>query len=499
MLRSSVLVRSAGVSADVGDIRDHLTSGRLPRSIRTVAKGLAPPIGPDQSHGIGGRSSDAPGEGGVGLLLFDRADRCVFANDEAGRCLGVSAEELRAFLSAAKTVFQAGNIEVTDADGRRQSLNVCVDHCGDRTGLTAVTLRRTASQVPQEDRDRTLALIGHELRNPLSSAERLLAGVRDYASQNGIPEEAAGLCEAAAAEIGHASAILEGLLDLGRVRRDEAVEAVPVTELIERAIGQVRSRANAQNTELAVDIEAASERVEVPKTRALQAVANVLGNAVKFSPGGAVRVRVRRVGGRLVFAVRDTGRGMTSEELARATERFFTSGGGGEGLGLGLSLVKTFVESSGGRLRIASRQRLGTLVRFDLPAAAPPTQHVASATGVALVVEDNAGMRLLATHTLKHLGWSVRVAESVAAAVSELSAGDVELLLCDLHLPDGSGLDVLGRSRTRPPLCLAMTASDEPGLRQECRLGGFAGLLTKPLDASAVADALAAAGRHGPA
>ena len=473
--------------------RDHASATVVSRQVGAVARGLVPPS-PRPRRGRTGSSSH--GGGGVGLLLFDASDRCVFANDEAGRCLGVSAGELRAFLSAGRTVFQAGRIEVTDADGRRQSLDVGVDRCVDEAGLTAVTLRRILLAT-REDRDRTLALIGHELRNPLSSAERLLASVREFATRHGVPEEAAGLCEAAAAELGHASAILEGLLDLGRVRREEAVEAVSVVELVDRAVGQVRSRANAQKTGLAVDVRSSGGRVEVSKTRALQAVANVLGNAVKFSPGGTVRVRVRRVGGRLVFAVRDTGRGMTPEELARATERFYTSGGGGEGLGLGLSLVKTFVESSGGRLRIASRPGLGTLVRFDLPAAAPPSRGGSTDPGVALVVEDNAGMRLLAVHALKHLGWEVRTAETVAAAVSELSLGGVELLLCDLHLPDGSGLDVLGRSRTKPPLSLAMTASDEPGLRQECRLGGFAGLLTKPLDAKSVGEALEGAGRTG--
>ena len=495
MLRSTYLIRPVLAAAQPEEGRPR-PSAPLSLSARTVAEGLAPRAPAADTGGRDVHHAGAVGDGGIGLLLFDHADRCVFANEEAGLCLGVSAGELRRFFSAGRTVFQAGRVEVTDADGRRRSLDVGVDRCGEEAGLTAVTLRPAAAEAPLENRDRTLALIGHELRNPLSAAERLLAAVREHADRRAIPEEAAGLCEAAAAEIGHASAILEGLLDLGRVRRDETVEAVPVAELVERAVGQVRLRATALGTAVAVDAGPAGERAEVSKTRALQAVANVLGNAVKFSPGGTVRVRVRRVGARLVFAVRDTGRGMTRRELARATERFFTSGGGGEGLGLGLSLVETFVESAGGRLRIASRPGLGTLVRFDLPAADPPATDEAPHAGLALVVEDNAGMRLLAAHALKELGWTVRTAESVAAAVGELSEGGHDLLLCDLNLPDGSGFDVLGLTRGRPAVALAVTASDGPGLHQECRLAGFDGVLTKPFDAATLREALAVAGRR---
>jgi CheY-like chemotaxis protein/HPt (histidine-containing phosphotransfer) domain-containing protein len=258
--------------------------------------------------------------------------------------------------------------------------------------------------------------------------------------------------------------------------------------------------------------------------RVRQVLGNLVGNAVKFSPGGRVRLTVGRAfgpdGSRLQFSVSDTGIGIPSDQLERIFDPFSQAHRGTVGhyggTGLGLSIARRLVELMGGGLRVVSRIGRGSTFWFDLPLleagsvagaealtagsdspaptpnpvgpTAPAPKATPSRPARVLVVEDNQVNQLLVRRQLERLGCHVQVLPSGEEALAAFPSMDVDLVLMDWQMPGLDGLETARRwraleaatGRPRVPV-VAVTASALPGDRERCLAAGMNDFVAKPV------------------
>ena len=243
----------------------------------------------------------------------------------------------------------------------------------DRAGVAVDNARLyAAAREATRARDDTLRVVAHDLGNALSAA-RLHAGLcARLLAEDG---------EAAAARE-HARQIADLMTQLQRLREDlldaASLEAgalplrfapVDAAELVEEALEQIAPLAAEKGIEVASEVADDLPVVAGDMKRLLQAVGNLLGNAVKFTPpGGTVTVRAQRVDGAVGVTVADTGPGIAPEHLAHVFDRFWRAPGtGGTGSGLGLAIAKGLVDAHRGHLEVESRPGEGTAFRLTIP------------------------------------------------------------------------------------------------------------------------------------
>ncbi len=344
-----------------------------------------------------------------------------------------------------------------------------------RDEMLEIAQRRLSEQRRLAELGQLAAAVGHEINNPLTYVIANIEHVLHEATL--ATEEAEALTEAlnGAERIAH---IVADLRLLSRRPALKEVAAVDVAEAVERSIrglpavsrGRVRSlvRGDAR-------VRATPERLE-------QVFANLVHNALDSSPDAHVTLSAERVDEHVHVVVEDDGPGMTQQTLARVFEPFFTTKGH-RGTGLGLPIVATLVEQMGGTIDLRSEEGRGTRVELVLPIAdvgrdAPRranTDSVPSRSTHVLLVEDepkvaSAILRMLHDH-------EVTWASSVAAARLELSRRRFDLVVSDVGLPDGSGVDLVADVGDQPILFItggvvdertraALLASDRPWLEK---------------------------------
>jgi signal transduction histidine kinase/CheY-like chemotaxis protein len=377
---------------------------------------------------------------------------------------------------------------------------------------------RDTAEAASRAKDQFLATLSHELRTPLTPVLALASSLQeDEALPNRVRQALAVIRRNVELE----ARLIDDLLDLTRISRGKLElrrEVVDVRQLLAHAIevccgvelasGRIR---------LALDLGAREHRLWADAPRLTQVLWNLLNNAVKFTPQGGEtgEIRVRSWeeddGGILAIEVADNGIGIDPELLPRIfnafeqTDRRITRRFGG--LGLGLSLSRAIVAMHGGTLEAASA---GTdqgseftlrLPAGDVPASAPeptlerPVEAKAASPLKLLLVEDHADTAEAMADLLRALGHEVTVARSVGSALSaaEVQEGRFDLVVSDLGLPDGSGLDLMRELSSRYRLkgiALSGYGMEEDVLRS--REAGFSKHLTKPVDMQALKAAILA-------
>jgi CheY-like chemotaxis protein len=249
--------------------------------------------------------------------------------------------------------------------------------------------------------------------------------------------------------------------------------------------------------------------IDADETRIEQIIANLVVNALKFTPsGGTVRVSVSRAGNDAVLGVSDTGVGMSGELRARVFELFVQGDAaldrGKGGLGIGLTLVRRLAELHGGTASAASDgPGKGASFTVRLPAVAAPAQATAQAVAAApaagrevLIVEDNADAAETLRRLLELAGHRVRVAHDGVAGLEALLSGSAQIALVDIGLPRLDGYELARRMRASldgrsQPFMVAVTGYGLPEDRSRALAAGFDEHLTKPVDAAALARVLA--------
>jgi signal transduction histidine kinase/ActR/RegA family two-component response regulator len=366
---------------------------------------------------------------------------------------------------------------------------------------------RAAAEGANRAKDEFLAMLGHELRNPLgaiSNASALLANPALPA--NG----AARARDVIARQVGHLTRLTDDLLDASRALTGKIAlrpVALDVAEVAAQSLATLRASQRLRGHRVVEQLESAW--TEVDPIRLDQIISNLLVNAAKYTPeDGTIRLTVRREGDEAVLRVADDGIGLEPELAARVFDLFVqgereldrTQGG----LGIGLTLVRRLAEMHGGSASVHSD---GTgkgsefTVRFPAIAPVQRAQHSAPARAGAkgrdiLVVEDNPDARDTLRELLELLGHRVETASDGVAAVEMALAFQPEIALIDVGLPKLNGYEVAQRIRAsnggRRPYLVAVTGYGMPEDRQRALEAGFDAHVTKPVEIDALGELLAA-------
>jgi PAS domain S-box-containing protein len=356
-------------------------------------------------------------------------------------------------------------------------------------------LARAAS----EAKDRFLAMLSHELRTPLSPVVLATSAWKDDVSLSNPLRETLEMIHR---NVTIEARLIDDLLDLTRIVQNKlVVESHPVDlhALATEVVDGLRAESDAAGVDVALALESGGSVVG-DALRLRQVIWNLLRNALHCTPpGGSVRIETRGApGARVQLAVRDTGIGFDAETHARMFEPFDQGTRPdrlGLGLGLGLAIARGLVEAQGGSIAAFSDgPGCGATLVVELPAthapvaarrAEPAPVPARGRTGSLrlLLVEDHEDTCIALSYVLQHEGYQVEIAHSVGQALAAATATDVDVLVSDLGLPDGSGLDLMRTLKARKPLRgVALTGFGRDEDVAETRAAGFERHLTKPVD-----------------
>jgi signal transduction histidine kinase len=380
---------------------------------------------------------------------------------------------------------------------------------------TQLSLKRAEEALREADRrkDEFLAVLGHELRNPLAPLRNVLHVLRFQRGGEAEVERLLGVMER---QVNHLVRLVDDLLDVNRIscgKIELRKEPLNLVTVLERCVERVRCQLEERQHTLTVSFPVPSLPLEADPARLEQVFTNLLSNAGKYTPlGGHIALSAAQEGGEALVRVRDNGIGIRPEMLTQVFERFQQAdrvpGQEVEGLGLGLALVRGLVELHGGSVAAFSHgPGTGSELVVRLPLAAgeqPPSAREAGrlALGIEavqrplriLVVDDNVdGAQSLAL-LLGLVGHEVRVVHDGPEALKAAAEHRPDVVLLDIRLPGGmDGFEVARRLRAQPgrqgAALVALTGHG--GEEQRAREAGFSAYFVKPVDLPALCDLLA--------
>jgi PAS domain S-box-containing protein len=411
-------------------------------------------------------------------------------------------------------------------DGTRFWANVIIsamrDESGAVIGFSKVTRDLSERKRTEEDRaarlaaeranqakDEFLAMLGHELRNPLAP---ILTAVQLMKLRGLAPREH----EIIERQAKHMMHLVEDLLDVSRITRGTLElrrRRVDVRDIVARGIETAAPIIEARRHRVTLDATASPVEVDGDEARLTQIISNLLVNAARYTdPGGNIRVAVHAVGGEVVVEVADDGGGIAPELLPRIFDLFVQGAQSVDraqgGLGIGLTLVKTLVALHGGTVEAASpgvgagstfTVRLPLLeaqagdsgahaaARLEVPLTATPRR--------VLVVDDNADALALLAEALRAVGHEVHTAANPVDALRTASAVRPDVAVLDIGLPAIDGYELAARLRAAlgdaTPRLIALTGYAQPSDLERSSRAGFERHLVKPVDIRQLIDVVA--------
>jgi PAS domain S-box-containing protein len=387
-----------------------------------------------------------------------------------------------------------GAVPLRDPDGKpRGSIGAFVD-------VTRLKQAEAALREADRRKDDFLALLSHELRNPLApilTAAQLMQMRGDVAT----PRER----EVIIRQVQHLVRLVDDLLDVSRVARGKVTLAKRPLELVTVVAKAVEATApllEQRRHNLEVSVPSEGLLVDADETRLTQVVSNLLTNAARYTgSGGRIEVAAAREGGEVVLRVRDNGMGIEPALLPHIFEMFVQGARGSDraqgGLGLGLALVQTLTALHGGSVSARSEGiGRGSEFTLRLPSFTPrdeaapgaePTGHRPAARGQrVLVVDDNRDGAEMVSDLLEDAGYDVRLASDPSQALSLVDAFRPQVAILDIGLPVMDGYTLARELRQRlsdePPLLIALTGYGQEQDRRRSAEAGFTLHLVKPVD-----------------
>lgn len=492
-----------------------------------------------------------------GIITIDEAGRVESFNPAAEKLFGYTSDEMLGhnvnilmpepyhrehdrYVSSYVKTGQAKIIGIgREVVGRRKDgstfpmeLAVSEFHIGTRRFFTGIVrditerkeferqLRQRLAELAEADRHKNefLAMLAHELRNPLAPMRSALYLLKSERADETARERARGILDR---QMQHIVRLVDDLLDVSRIVRGTIElrrEVVDLVDVVERAVETVQPLIDAQGHALVVSLPTQPVPVDGDLMRLAQVVANLLTNAAKYTnPNGRIEVNVSSEDGEAAVSVRDNGVGISAELLPRVFDLFVQAdkslARSQGGLGVGLTLTQRLVAMHGGTVSAHSAgEGLGSefVVRLPLAsrdAATASTRAGETAVGElprrkrVLVVDDNIDAADSIVIILNEAGYEVTSVHDGPAALAEAQRFRPEVIVLDIGLPGMSGYDVARRLRHDPefkrtPL-VAVTGYGQDSDRQRSRDAGFNYHLTKPVDPDVLKAFVAAPDRFG--
>jgi len=359
-------------------------------------------------------------------------------------------------------------------------------------------------------KDEFLAMLSHELRNPLAPIVNAVQLLRLQPNEGLIQQNARTIIERQLAQL---TRLVDDLMEVSRIttgRVQLRPERIVVNGIVERAVETACPLIDQHNHELTVSLSPEPIWLNADAARLEQVVVNLLTNAAKYTPdGGRIALSVQQEGDDCVLRVRDSGVGIAPEllphifDLFTQAERSLDRSQGG--LGIGLALVKSLVELHQGRMEAVSALGHGSEFVVRLPVVLAAAEQSASTplvldrpTGVSLrvlVVDDNVDAAESLAELLTAYGHDVRTAYTGPTAVAAASDYGPNVVLLDIGLPELDGYQVAQRIRQSPAhkhtVLVAMTGYGQDADRLRSREAGFDHHLVKPADFDEVQKILA--------
>jgi PAS domain S-box-containing protein len=367
-------------------------------------------------------------------------------------------------------------------------------------------LKEAEAALLQADRrkDEFLALLSHELRNPLApifTAAQLLKLRSDVAASREL--------DVILRQARHLARLVDDLLDVSRLARGKVTlvkQRLELGAIVAKAVEETKALFEQREHQLTVTVPAEGLEVHADDVRLTQVVANLLSNAARYTPPqGRITVGGSRERDDVVLRVRDNGMGIDGTLLPELFEMFVQGARSSDraegGLGLGLALARTLTSLHGGSVTARSDgPGLGSEFEVRLPAiasamprhaspsaaVAPPRMHAKVAAARLLVVDDNADVTEMMASFLKLAGYEVWTANDPAEALALAETVRPQVAVVDIGLPviDGHvlGRELRSRLSETPPILIALTGYGRDQDRLRSREAGFAVHLVKPVD-----------------
>jgi PAS domain S-box-containing protein len=351
-------------------------------------------------------------------------------------------------------------------------------------------------------KDEFLAVLAHELRNPLAPIRNALHILQSPLAGRDLCTQARDTMER---QIDHMVRLVDDLLDVSRITRGKIElrrEQVELASVIRSAIETSRPQIEEYSHLLTVELSSGPVYLNADLVRLSQVFANLLNNAAKYTPpGGQIRLTVKPAGASVEVSVRDSGIGISADMLPRIFDMFAQVNSSLEraqgGLGIGLTLVKTLAEMHGGRVEVIS-DGLGKGSQFTVHLPVIPTMASEKAEPEAkpagesakglrvLVVDDNEASAKTMGWTMELLGHGVQLAHNGPDAITLGASYKPHIVLLDIGLPGMSGYDVCEQMRRMPEFArtvfVAQTGWGQEQHRQRSKEAGFHHHLVKPVD-----------------
>ena len=396
---------------------------------------------------------------------------------------------------------------------------VAQDHQGRgklcRAAVIDITARKQAEEKLAElDRrkDEFLAMLSHELRNPLAPILNAVQLLQLQKGENSVQQKALAIIER---QVGQLTHLVDDLMEVSRTitgRIQLRQEQVTVSGIVERAVETARPLIDQRKHELTVSLPPDPIWLYADAARLEQVVTNLLTNAAKYTnEGGHIWLSAQQEGDKAVLRVRDTGLGITPAFLPHIFDLFTQAERSSDrsqgGLGIGLALAKRLVEMHEGTIGVSSTLGQGSEFVVSLavcpPGALslktqPPPTEIAKPTGPVLrvlVVDDNVDAATVLEMLLQEAGHLVRMAHTGPTALAAALEYRPDVMLLDIGLPELDGFEVAKRIRQEPVLhnivLVAMTGYGRKTDRQRSQEAGFDHHLVKPADFGKVRQILA--------
>ncbi len=455
-----------------------------------------------------------------GMIVLRENGVICYANPAAESLFACSGEQLRGQMFGVPVVpnekteinvFQHGSPERI-----AEMRTVPIAWCGEPAFLASlrdVTARKRAEEEAREAvrlRDEFLAMLSHELRNPLGAILNA-CHVMDHEGVGGTNFHRAG--QVVRRQSQQMARLLDDLLDVSRVTQGKIElkrELLDIEQVVHEAVQTIQPMIDARGHHLLIDLPRSPLYVDGDAARLQQILVNLLSNAAKYTPnGGEIRFSVSGDGSEVVFRVRDNGVGITPEMMDNVFDLFVqgerTLDRSNGGLGIGLTLVKSLVEMHDGRVTARSPGRnRGSEFAVWLPAVIPPPEESSHSSDDALaardarivIVEDMPDNRDMLCSLLELEGYQVDTAKDANEALRVIRKHRPGVALIDIGLPGMDGLKLARKLRRDPSnkhlYLIALTGYSSKADRRATQKAGFDAHLVKPLNIDELAELLSA-------